>query len=300
MLAPIALFTYNRLDHTRRTVEALARNELASESSLFVVSDGPKSSEDAIKVEAVRRYVRSITGFKSIELVCHPRNLGLAHSIIGGVTSLCGRHRRLIVVEDDLETSPFFLRYMNEALDLYNDTPEVISVHGYMYPVSEPLPETFFIRGADCWGWATWQRGWNFFEPDGARLLTELQSRKLMAEFDFDDSAGYTTMLRQQIAGANNSWAIRWYASAFLAGKLTLYPGRSLVRNIGMDASGTHCGHSTEFDVEFGSRSLTLNKLAPIEYGPARIAIRDFYHKQRRHNGMSPTRKVRRLFRLGH
>ncbi len=276
-LAPIALFAYKRLEHTRLTVEALLRNELASESRLFVFSDGPKSSKEDMEVDAVRQYLGSVTGFKSIELVCRSRNLGLADSIISGVTSLCGRFGRLIIVEDDLETSPFFLRYMNEALDLYERTPEVISIHGYVYPVSESLPETFFIRGADCWGWATWQRGWSLFEPDGMQLLNELESRRLSEEFDFDGAAGYTTMLRQQIAGNVNSWAIRWYASAFLAGKLTLYPGRSLVRNIGLDASGTHCGQNTELDVRLSDRSIALERLDPVEHPGARAAIRGFF-----------------------
>src|ERR1017187_10294631 len=169
--APIALFVYNRLDHTRRTIEALARNELANESSLVVFSDGPKSPEDSLKVDEVREYIRSASGFQTVNLVCRPINRGLADSIISGVTEILSAHEKIIVLEDDLITSPFFLRYMNEALDLYEQAAEVISIHGYVYPIQERLPETFFINGADCWGWATWRRGWKLFDPDGASLL---------------------------------------------------------------------------------------------------------------------------------
>lgn len=245
--APIALFAYNRPAHLRQTLEALRKNELAAESDLHIFSDGPKSSKDAPMVETVRACLKDVPGFRSTTVIEHPTNLGLASSIIHGVTTICGRHGWIIVLEDDMVTSPWFLRYMNEGLATYELDPEVISIHGYIYPVRVPLPETFFLRGADCWGWATWARGWQHFNPDGAALLANLEERQLTHAFDFDGAYGYTAMLRDQIAGRNNSWAIRWHASAFLLDKLTLYSGRSLVQNIGLDNSGTHCGATEEF-----------------------------------------------------
>lgn len=285
MTAPITLFVYNRLDHTRRTIEALAHNELANESSLIVFSDGPKSPEDSLKVEAVREHIRAVTGFQDIQLVCRPANLGLADSIINGVTEILDAHEKIIVLEDDLITSPFFLRYMNEALDLYENTAEVISIHGYVYPIREQLPETFFIKGADCWGWATWRRGWELFDPDGASLLAQLAKRRLTRQFDFNGTYEYTAMLREQIAGNNNSWAIRWYASAFLNDRLTLYPGRSLVTNIGNDSSGTHCGTTEQFDVALADRPIAISKLSAHENAPARAAFERHLRKSMRTSG---------------
>ncbi|HUZ06596.1 MAG TPA: glycosyltransferase [Candidatus Paceibacterota bacterium] len=273
--APIALFAYNRPDHLARTLEALSRNEPASDSHLFVFCDGPRSPSDAKMVQAVRDHVGGITGFKSLQIVQRQENLGLAQSIILGVTLLCNEFGRVIVVEDDLVTSPYFLRYLNEALALYEKDSEVISIHGYVYPVKTSLPDTFFIKGADCWGWATWKRGWDFFNPDGTKLLAELEARKLTREFDFNDTYAYTQMLRDQIAGRNNSWAIRWYASAFLQNKLTLYPGRSLVRNIGLDSSGVHCDSTNSFDVEIANQPVTLQKLPALENAEARRAFTD-------------------------
>jgi hypothetical protein len=158
---------------------------------------------------------------------------------------------------------------MNEALDLYEKEEKVISIHSYTLPVKKLLPETFFIKGADCWGWATWKRGWDLFEPDGRKLLEKLEKNNLTKDFDFDGTYNYTGMLKRQIAGLTNSWAIRWYASAFLAGKLTLYPGRSLVQNIGQDASGTHKGDSsvhqtflTDIKISVGGIEITENKNA--------------------------------------
>lgn len=247
-IAPIVLFVYNRPEHTQKTVEALQENFLAKESELFIFSDGPKNELDAIKVREVRNYLRIISGFKSVNIIERDENLGLAKSIISGVTEIVNRYGKVIVMEDDLVSSKYFLEYMNDALDLYENEDKVISIHGYIYPLKnklkEKLPETFFLKGADCWGWATWKRRWDLFEPDGVKLLKELEERNLLREFDFDGSYPYSNMLRRQITRQNDSWAIRWYASAFLRDKLTLYPRESLIQNIGQDDSGTHAGNS--------------------------------------------------------
>jgi hypothetical protein len=240
-LAPIALFVYNRLNHTQRTIEALQKNTLASGSDLIIFSDGPKESlESQEKVSELRKYLKTVKGFKNVEIVESEKNRGLAKSIISGVTDILNKHKKIIVLEDDLVTSRYFLEYLNNGLNLYEDENDVISIHAYTYPIKSPLPETYFIKGADCWGWATWKRGWDLFEANGQKLLKELMAKKLTKEFDFDDSSPYTKMLKTQIAGKNDSWAIRWYASAFLNNKLTLYPRESLVYNTGFDGSGTH------------------------------------------------------------
>lgn len=262
--SPIVLFVYARLDHTRRTVQALLRNPEACEHDLIVYSDAPRSEADESQVEAVRNYLREISGFRSTTIVHRIENYGLSKSIIAGVSETLSNHEAIIVLEDDMVTSPHFLAYMNDALERFANHPEVISVHGYVYPVREKLPEAFFLTGADCWGWATWRRGWSFFNPDGQYLLDEIKRQKLQKEFNFNGAYDYTGMLQSQINGRNDSWAIRWYASAFLARKLTLYPGRSLVQNIGNDNSGTHCGAESIWDVKLSTEPISLNAI-PVE-----------------------------------
>jgi len=268
MLTPITLFTYARPDHTQRTVEALLRSTGASEHDLIVYSDAPRTPDKAQAVAAVREYLKTIAGFRSVIIHHRSHNYGLAKSIIAGVTEVLSRYERIIVLEDDMVTSPHFLSYMNEALDRFADDERVISVHGYVYPCQQPLPEAFFLRGADCWGWATWRRGWALFNPDGQALLDELKGRNLIKAFDFNDTYGYSMMLEGQIKGINDSWAIRWYASAFLANKLTLYPGRSLVQNIGNDSSGTHCSNTSIHDSVLSSTAINF---IGIEVKPSMI-----------------------------
>jgi hypothetical protein len=293
--APIALFVFNRLEHSRRTVDALRANEHAAQSDLFVFCDGARDAKDVSSVASVREFVRGITGFRSCTVIESEKNRGLAASIIGGVTEVLGRHPRVIVMEDDLVTSPFFLRYMNEGLDYYEADERVASIHGYVYPTLLPLPETFFLRGADCWGWATWRRGWALFNPNGSELLAGLRTLGLTREFDFDGAFQYTAMLQDQISGANNSWAIRWYASTFLANKVTLYPGRSLVINIGTDASGTHCGSTDTFDVTSSSSPLRIGGVPVVDSPEGRAAFTEF--GKRNHLGSAVKHRLGRLAR---
>ena len=275
--APVALFVYSRPWHTRQTVEALLTNAEASETPLYIFSDAPKDVATSSAVAEVRAYIGGIAGFKSVSIIERGHNFGLAESIIEGVTRLCGEYGRVIVLEDDLVTSPYFLKYMNEGLEKYRDEQRVISIHGYVYPVEQALPETFFLKGADCWGWATWRRGWELFEPDGQRLLDELKRRKLTHQLDFDGSYPYTKMLINQIKGKNNSWAIRWYASAFLKNKLTLYPGRSLILNIGNDSSGEHCATTNEFAGAIADSPISVDFIGIEENAIARRAFAEFH-----------------------
>ena len=276
MLAPIILFVYNRPWHTEQTVEALKMNELVSKSDFFIFSDGSKAKNDE-NVEKVREYIKAVHGFKSVAIVEREKNLGLAESVIAGVTEIVNKCGKVIVLEDDLVTSKHFLRFMNEGLDIYENEEKVISIHGYMYPVEHKLPDTFFLKGTDCWGWATWRRGWDLFNPDGNKLLAKIEEQNLEKEFDFNGAYPYTRMLRSQIEGFNNSWAIRWYSSAFLEEKLTLYPGISLVDNIGNDNSGTHCGDIDEFKNTICDHKIKLVQIAIEESVEAKKFITEFF-----------------------
>ena len=264
-LAPVVLFTYNRLTHTKATLANLKKNILASKTPLYIYSDGAKNNEDENSVDEVRNYLKNIEGFLSLKIIARQNNWGLAKNIIDGVSEVLQHYENVIVLEDDLLTSPYFLNYMNDALDYYEKNEAVISIHGYVYPVKEKLPDTFFIKGADCWGWATWKSRWKLFEKDGTKLLHQLEQKSLTYQFDFEGSYYFTQMLKDQIMGKNNSWAIRWNASAFLNNKLTLYPGHSLVQNIGHDNSGVHSSESHDFDVDLYDHPILIGNIDVVE-----------------------------------
>lgn len=266
MPAPILLFVYNRVSHLSQTLEALQANHLASESDLIVYSDAATKLEDIPKVEAVRKLLRSISGFKTI--VIHEReiNVGLAKNIIEGVTEVVNRYGRVIVLEDDLVTSPYFLEFMNQGLALYANDNRVMNIQAHVLHTKLKMPETFFISYTNSWGWATWKRAWSYFESDGQTLLNQLEIERRTKEFDFNDQYPFTRMLRRQINGQNHSWAIRWNASVFLHHGLSLNAGRSLVKNIGTDGSGTNFTRAAGFYT-------VLDCSSPIRIDP-QLAVR--------------------------
>lgn len=267
LLAPIALFVYNRPWHIRQTLESLKNNLLAKDSLLFIFADGAKPQATPSQLEQiieVRRIIREEQWCKEVHIIESEANQGLARSIINGVSRLVHQFGKVIVLEDDMITSPFFLQFMNEALDFYEHEDKVANIHGYIYEVGN-LPTTYFLKDAGCWGWATWARGWELFEHDGQKLMEQIKRRGLSRRFDYDNSYPYFLMLQRQVAGSNDSWAIRWYASLFLKNKLTLHPHQSLVRNIGNDASGTHVKiEERYFDVSIAQAPIPILSI-PIE-----------------------------------
>jgi len=293
-LSPIVLFVYNRPSHTKQTVESLQKNKLAQKSELFIYSDEAKNEDARKSVDEVREYIDKIDGFKKVTVIKRKKNWGLANSIIDGVTKIVNEYGKIIVLEDDLVTSPYFLTFMNECLEMYQANKRVASIHGYIYPI-ENLPNTFFIKGADCWGWATWKDRWDIFEPDGQKLLNELQNKKLENEADFNGSYDFTKMLKGQIAGKNNSWAIRWYMSTFLTDMLTLYPGQSYVQNIGFGSEGTHCTSNTNvFDVYLNEK-IILKKINIEEDLESRKKIELFLNSIKSTLWIQIKRKIKRI-----
>lgn len=274
--APIALFVYNRPQHTARTLKFLKENELASESRLFVFSDGPKSAADEDSVAQVRELLGNISGFKSVEIIVRTANMGLANSVIAGVTRLVKDYRQVIVLEDDLITSPYTLTYFNEALNKYRDEDKVMHIGAYMYNLKAPdLPETFFYRAATSWGWATWDRAWQHFEPNIDTLMSGFDKNQKNA-FSIEHTMNFWKQMLDFKNGKNNSWAIRWYASIFLRGGLTLNPSHSLVNNIGHDGSGVHSGINEIYNVIINPKPISTFPDEIKEDPKAYAAIKQF------------------------
>jgi hypothetical protein len=249
-LAPIALFVYNRPEHARRTITYLQKNLLAEDSRLFIFSDGARTEADQQKVDEVRQLAKEVTGFKSVKVIKRKENLGLANSVISGVTQLVNEYDKVIVFEDDLLSSPYTLQYFNEALNRYQKEDQVMHIGAYMYELADKeLPQTFFYRAATSWGWATWARAWKHFEPDVNTLIAQFDVQKIY-QFSIENHMNFWKQIQAFKAGKNDSWAIRWYASIFLQNGLTLNPSNSLIQNIGHDGSGVHSNKESIYHVK--------------------------------------------------
>lgn len=289
--APIILFTYSRADHTRQLVESLLRNKEAAESDLYIFSDGPKDKSKEQAVKENREYIHSLKAanenanenekklFKSITIVERETNWGLANSLIAGITEVINQYGRVIVVEDDLVLSPYFLQYMNEALEKYADDDRVSAISGYLEPIEIEIKNTFFLRYFDCWGWATWDRAWRLFNPDTKALLKQIRWKT--KEFNVGGYGGFYGMLYCQKVGLVDSWAIRFYASSFIANKLVLFPYKSLVLQNGLDGSGTHCGMVDMVHSKIGpsDKPIQINDIPVVESKVIYQAYSQFYSK---------------------
>lgn len=279
-LAPVILFAYNRPEHTRQTLVSLRDNHLSQESSLFIYIDGPKpnaTDEQIHQIDLVKKVAKEEKWCSEVHIVESESNKGLSASIIKGVTGIVNQYGRVIVLEDDLISDKWFLKFMNDGLTIYESDTDVVCLTGYIYPVKKNLPETFLLKGADCWGWATWKRGWDLLDTDAEKLLKELETKNLTSDFNFGDTYPYVQMLKDQIAKKNNSWAILWYASAYLKNKYTLYPGHSLIHNIGIDGSGTHSGTSSSFDINLKHHEIKVEKLNAAENKEAKKIVAEYF-----------------------
>ncbi|MFZ4263224.1 glycosyltransferase [Sphingobacterium sp. HJSM2_6] len=282
MLAPIALFVYNRPHHTRKTLQALENNLLAEESDIYIFSDAAKNANDIEMVNQVRSIIREPWKFKHIYIIERAQNKGLATSIIEGVSQVLEKHGRIIVLEDDLETSPFALQYFNDGLNHFEHEEKVMEISGYMYPVEKPksLQQSFFFRVANSWGWATWARAWKHFNPD-IEALTKDFKRKDIKRFSIDHSENFWKQVNQFKAGKINSWAIRWYLSVFNQDGLVLYPRRSFIQNIGTDGSGTHSDADQVYKVELAAKPVMRFPKLIQEDPMAYQAIKHFYKNRK-------------------
>ena len=284
VLAPILIFVYNRPTHTRRMLDALEKAQLANQSEIFIFSDGAKSAADIKTVNKVRSIICEPRDFKKINIIEREKNYGLANNIIAAVTDIVKEYGKVIVLEDDLEIAEVGLQYFNDALNLYRNEDKVMEISGYMYPAEgvETLPESFFFRVANSWGWATWDRAWNTFEKDIDKLTANF-TKEDIKNFSIDHSENFWKQVQQFKAGKINSWAIRWYLSIFNQQGLVLYPKQSMIQNIGTDGSGTHSDADLAYQVTLATTPVRKFP-SIIEENPEAYKVIQYFYKNRKGN----------------
>lgn len=307
-LSPIILFVYNRPRHTAQTLEALSQNYLADQSTLYIYCDGPKQNartENLNNIEEVRKLIREKQWCKEIIIKERDQNLGLAESVIKGVSEVIEKHGRVIVLEDDILTGTYFLKFMNEALDLYENEQKVFGVSGYSYPAIAKIAQpTYFLPIASSWSYATWANRWNKVNFDSSKLLIQIDVNQLKSKMNFGNYP-YYEMLEDQIRSKNDSWAIRFYSSMFLNKGFFLFPNKSLVQNIGFDNSGTHC-KTDDFFSEINIHNGEI-KVEPIDLKLNQklvILVRQSFEsrlnkKHQKFGSKNPLKKIKALFKKG-
>lgn len=259
-LSPICFFTYNRLFETQQTIIALQKNNLAIHSDLYIFSDGYKNEIGKSKVEMVRKYIRTINGFKSVTIFESPNNKGLAKSIISGVTQIINKFDKVIVLEDDLITSPNFLDFMNQALCFYENNPSIHSISGYTMDLlglyKYPLDYYLGYR-ASSWGWGTWKDKW--LDVDWKVREYHKFKKSIFLQLKFmRGGSDLPKMLKNQMQGKIDSWAIRWCFNQFQNNQFTIFPAKSKVITIGFGEDATHTKQTKRFETELDNGNQIL------------------------------------------
>ena len=276
-IAPVAVFAFNRPEHLKNLLDSLGANQHADDTPVVIFLDGPRNDYDRDQQVKILKMLEREFPFKSLEIIVSTENRGLANSIRSGVTKMLIANSRVIVLEDDLLVSPSFLGFMNRGLEIYAECLEVASIHGYQYPIKGNLSEPVFLRGADCWGWATWRDRWALVSFDAHKLISKIMDLNLVEAFNLSGDIDYFGLLQKQAMGEVDSWAICWHASMFLQEKLTLFPPASLVQNTGNDGSGVHSGVNSHFETELGNYDVWEFPMVIEESSDFRNLLGDFF-----------------------
>ncbi len=263
--APIAIFAFNRPGHLSNLFASLMTNPEAEFSEIYLFIDGPRNSDDKKLTAETKKIGKDFSEFLNLTIFQSEKNLGLSESILGGIDKVLLNHDRVIVLEDDLELSPNFLHFVNRGLDVHISDLNVASIQGFSMIDLQSSEPSYFLRGADCWGWATWSNRWESLVRDPKILLEQLRNKKLTRDFDLKGAYPYTNMLERNCNKEIDSWAIRWHASMFLEGKVSLFPGKSLVKNMGRDGSGTHGGSQEEVQADLTEEPIEYSWTKPEE-----------------------------------
>ena len=260
-LAPVIVFAYNRPNHLRKTLTWLTQNELASETVLFVYCDGVKPNatpEQAAKVAATRKVAHELAivpSFKAVHIVERDENLGLGTSIITGVTEVINQYGKVIVLEDDLQTSPLFLDYMNKCLEHYESRKSVFSVSS----LSRPHPERFYPKDYpyDVYvslthhptGWGTWADRWSQVDWNVNLLEEVMRQPEMIDAFRRIEYGDFDAIVNQQQTG-KNVWSIRFAFAHFVNHAVSICPIVSYINHIGWDSEATNAVSSSQWEFD--------------------------------------------------
>ncbi|MCR5449548.1 MAG: glycosyltransferase family 2 protein [Solobacterium sp.] len=275
MTAPAIVFTYNRAEKTKLTLDALNNNTLAPDTDLIIFCDAydPGKENDLEKTEAVKKVLydfKKVSRFRSVRIYQAEKHFGLARSVINGVNQVMNEYGSVIVTEDDLVSHKNYLEYMNEALEYYKDDQRVWSISGYSYDLkcNEAADDVYFTYRGSSWGWATWKDRWDQTDWTMKDYDTILRHPKRLKNLN---RAGrdLLTMLRNQKNHVVDSWAVRWVFEQTRNAQMTVYPAHTFLYNIGLDGSGSH--KVADGNDQWEDLDEVPYHLIPVKYDPEKL-----------------------------
>tara|TARA_B000000532_G_C18845811_1_gene397180 strand:+ start:316 stop:1248 length:933 start_codon:yes stop_codon:yes gene_type:complete len=279
-LAPILLFAYNRPDHFKKTIKALKKNKLASLSHLIIHCDGKKNKDDR-KVDLVVKIAKSVQGFKKIQVIVQKKNLGLKKSIILNVSKFIKKHKKLIILEDDMVTSKAFLNFMNSSLIYFQNKKKIWHISGHSHFNINNKKDIYFSTYMNCWGWATWEDRWKNLDINTKRIFDTFNSdRNLKTKFDISKFSKFSNQIEDNYNKKINTWAVFWHWTIFKYKKLCVNPSKTFVQNIGRDGSGIHKDISFFFKIDLNNKLNYKLKIKILENKLFKTKLKNFYDSE--------------------
>lgn len=259
VMAPVLIVTYDRLEHLKKTITSLRSNIYAEQTDLFIASDYQKTDAEANKVTAVRNYLKSIDGFKSVTVFAREKNFGVVDNSNMALQFIFDKFDRFIIMNDDLVTAPGFLKFINEAFERYGENEKLFSITGYCPPIHIPSTyryDAFFLGRMSAWGCSMTKDRY-----DSVREITREEfdefaaNKKLSRAFVEAGGEDLLVMLKDVAYGSLEAWDVRCMYTQFMKNQYTVYPTQSLILNIGFDGTGMHCGKTDRFNVVLSDKS---------------------------------------------
>jgi len=246
-MIPVVLFVYRRPAHTQRVLSALRKNNI---DLLYVFSDAGTGPKDNILVEKTRELINKIDWVEKIGFF-HNEHKGLASSVIEGISNVLHSFDKVVVLEDDCIPAPGFYAYMRQCLLYYEKVEQVSCVSAFLHPLNKTVFEdynydVFFWKRFWSWGWGTWRRAWQNFDPD-LKSLVEKAKKSGLDTSVFGRDVSLVKIEKEM--GKIDSWAMPFFLSMVLNNTFSVYPVKSYIQNIGFDGSGTHCFSSNKYRV---------------------------------------------------
>jgi glycosyltransferase involved in cell wall biosynthesis len=248
---PILLLIYNRPKHTRQVLDAL---QGLGVRSVFVWADGPKNAADKEMCEQARQ--TCLDSGLDIVLEINDHNLGCKESVLMGVSWFFAQVRHGIILEDDCVPTEGLLLLCKTLLERHRHDQRVYMISGNN-PMGnwESGHSHHFARIGHVWGWATWRDRWADFHPE----LPDLDA--FAANDGFQRLWGNTGLserleeqVRKALRGEVDTWDFQWTVHHAMKGRVAAIPSENLVRNIGLDDSGTHRDGHPEWVSDFVSK----------------------------------------------
>lgn len=237
---PVALFVFNRPD---LTAQAMARLSKIRPRRLLLVADGPRHSNDRQLCEKTLEAVYSGLSWNAqLETLISAENLGCRRRLETGLDWVFEQTDRAIVLEDDIEATPAFFAFAEQALAVFAEEPSLRMITGRNVLIESPQRSTpFLARKGAIWAWATWADRWRTYRAKFQNAGKDV----LLAGLERHSEHPLFLRLQQHLLRSRlwdriDTWDIPWTLWIVASGGYCLTPPVNLSANHGIGLNATH------------------------------------------------------------